>query len=388
MGLPLVLIVFATASAAVVAYGTHPDLAQYTRGLAVIMVSRRLMWPMIAISLLLCVALLGLVISGKRRAWWLIGLAPVLALFVHRFAPGNSGPGAVVDGPVFVDASDPRCPAEGEYVVGLTFANNAYAFPYKSLFATPVVAVTDYDQRLLLIWSAYANRALAVTVSREIKARDLEVVSSPANSLLVYDRRLGRFILGMTGQYAGGGDVAGFGPRVSTEKVPWSVWKSRHADTKVMLPARTVFSAPSLPILPQYRLRVPPVPDPLTAVVLLGTERPAAVAQDARIDRPINATVGSTRVLVFRDRAGVIRAFDRHVRDDLFLTFSPTIHRRTPGAEAWVDSDTQSVWTTSGRAIEGPLKGERLREISVEDRLYWGVMKFWYPDLQLIEPSR
>jgi hypothetical protein len=38
-----------------------------------------------------------------------------------------------------------------------------------------------------------------------------------------------------------------------------------------------------------------------------------------------------------------------------------------------------------GRAIDGVLKGERLRRIDLDDRLYWGVMKFWYPELELIE---
>src|SRR4051812_47949317 len=150
MALPLLLILFATSAAAVVAYGVHPDLAQYSSGLETIMIARRLMWPLISVALILCIALIGLVIAGKRRAWWLIGLAPVLALFVHRFGPGSPGPTAVVENPPFVEANDADAPEAGDYVVGLIFADRAYAFPYRALFARPVVSLIDYDKRMLL----------------------------------------------------------------------------------------------------------------------------------------------------------------------------------------------------------------------------------------------
>src|SRR5207302_5317508 len=83
--LPLLLSFFATLAAAVMAYGTHPGWAQQGWGLSLIMLTRQLQWPLISVSLILCLILLGLVISGKRRAWWLIALAPVMTLFAHRF---------------------------------------------------------------------------------------------------------------------------------------------------------------------------------------------------------------------------------------------------------------------------------------------------------------
>jgi hypothetical protein len=381
---PLVLILVATASAAAVAYGVHPNLARYGNGLTVIMVSRRLMWPMIALSLLCCISLLGLVISGRRRAWWLLGLAPVLALFVIRFAPGTPGPSAVLEAPILVDANSPAAPEAGDYIVGIMFGDHPYAFPYRELFVTPVVCITDYDQRILLMWSAYANRALAIQVGRDMKARDLELVSSPANSLLLYDRRLGQFLSGVTGQQINGRDVAGFGKALPTEKMPWSAWRAAHPDTKVMSQHGHT-DAPNRPILPQYHLRIPPSPDPMMVVTVLATTQPAAIPEDAPLRAPLNVTVGGTRVLVVRDQAGRLRAFDRHVKEDLFLTFEPKQVRKHPEA-VMLDNDTQSAWTIDGRAVDGPLKGQRLRAIDLDQRLYWGVMKYWYPKLQLVEP--
>ncbi|MBC8107464.1 MAG: DUF3179 domain-containing protein, partial [Anaerolineae bacterium] len=161
MGLPILLILFATSAAAVVAYGVHPDLAQYSSGLMTIMIARRLMWPLISVSLILCIALIGLVITGKRRAWWLIGLAPVLALFVHRFQTDRVQSFAVIDNPSFADAADATFIADSDWVVGLTVGDTSFAYPYAALFRSPVVFQSEHERRIVLIWSPYANRVLA-----------------------------------------------------------------------------------------------------------------------------------------------------------------------------------------------------------------------------------
>src|SRR5215207_4031645 len=126
--IPLALILLAMGSAAVMAYGTHPDWAQYEHGLSLIMLTRRLQWPLVALSLLLCIALIALVIAGKRRAWWLIGLAPVLALFAHRFTAGPAAPFTVYDEPAFVAASEAGFLADDDFVVGLQFGDAAFAY--------------------------------------------------------------------------------------------------------------------------------------------------------------------------------------------------------------------------------------------------------------------
>src|SRR5271155_4920657 len=44
------------------------------------------------IKIVACLALIVLVVAGKKRAWWLVGLAPIVALLAHRFAldPNNA----------------------------------------------------------------------------------------------------------------------------------------------------------------------------------------------------------------------------------------------------------------------------------------------------------
>ena len=56
---------------------------------------------------------------------------------------------------------------------------------------------------------------------------------------------------------------------------------------------------------------------------------------------------------------------------------------------ALIDADTNTGWSASGVAIDGDkkMRGHRLRPIDVQEDLYWGVMKYWYPDLQLLHPN-
>src|SRR5688572_23230783 len=88
------------------AYGTHAGWAQYSWGFDFILFTRRVQWPMAVLSLGLCLGVLGLIVSGRRRAWWLIGLAPVFALFAHRFISHPSNQFHVIEGPVFVTAPE------------------------------------------------------------------------------------------------------------------------------------------------------------------------------------------------------------------------------------------------------------------------------------------
>ena len=259
MAIPLTLLALATLAAAVVAYGTHPGWGGFEHGLQLIEWSRRLQWPLVALSILCCLALIAMVILARRRAWWLIGLGPVLALFVHHFAafaPDRAGALAVLENPALADVKDVAdhndvggvgadghsarggaAPADEDWVVGVEFGDTSYAYPYAALFRAPVVLQSEHDNRLILLWSAYANRALAFRVSGAIRGRDLEVVSEPANALLVYDTRHGQFINGLKGLTTTGRIPAGFGAPLLTTKATWKQWRGDHPDGKFL--ART-----------------------------------------------------------------------------------------------------------------------------------------------------
>src|SRR5688500_16718531 len=240
--------------AGVVAYGTHPYWAQYRYGLDFILLSRKVQWPFTVMSLVAALALVATVISGRRRVFWLIGLGPILALFGHRFATDPNATMRAVENPAFVAADGAgEFLADGDYVVGLTFEGKHYAYPYAALYATPVVIHADHDKRVLVMWSAPANRAVAVTINREVRARDLDVVSTPANALLVYDTVRGVFINGLTGKTMKGEKPAGFGTPLPTVKTEWRRWRAARPDTEVMTPVGPLAAkGPKQPLSPSF----------------------------------------------------------------------------------------------------------------------------------------
>ena len=390
---PLFLIASAVLSAGVVAYGTNALWAQYPHGIGLILLARRLEWPLVTLSLLLCVILLALVASGKRRAWWLIGLGPVLALFAHRFLMDPAGGLTVIDSPSFVSASSASFMSDDDYIVGLRFGDSTYAYPYSQLYDRPVVFQSDHDKRLMLIWSAFANRAVAQTVTHEIKPREIEIVSSPANALLLYNRSYGQFINGLKGRLMDGQKPTGFGTPIVVSTMTWKDWVGINPETKVMQPIgkpRTA-SPPRSPILPSNPMPPAILDFPAnTNIVLVGTTQPAALRSDQVGPDPQNVTVDGESAFVFREGPDKpVRAFSSHLKkQDLFPRFSLDRGHKYKGA-MFIDSDTGSGWSAAGVWVEGEkdiraeMRGTRLTPIPVQDGLYWGVMKFWYPDLRL-----
>jgi hypothetical protein len=394
MILPLIFIILGTVASAFMSYGTHPVWAHSTHGLALILWTRRLQWPLIAFTLVMCVALLVLIVSGKRRAWWLIGLAPILALFAHKF---HTAPGFalnVTDTPAFVSADAAPFLADETYVVGVMFNDQPYAFSYPVLFNTPCVIVQDREKKMVLFWSADANRAVAARVDLDLRARDLEVVSTPANSILVYNSRLGEFIVGVTGKTPDGQSPDGFHESLQVVKTTWAQWRDAFPKTHVMAPppgnVGHGIAAPAGPILPRF-----PMPDvfngldPETRIAVVQTTPPAAIEADALTGAPANLTIGKEPVLLVRDGPGQsIRAFDRRIDGDFYVRLKPHHDAKKPSL-IYFDPGSNSYWSHNLIALEGgpELKGKRLSRIAIDEGLYWGVMKYWYRDLQLYKPN-
>lgn len=384
MAVPVIILTLATLSAGVMAYGTHADWAQFEHGLSLVMLARRLQWPLVALSLILCIALIALVISGMRRAWWLVGLAPVLTLFVHRFSAGPGAGFAVYEDATFVAAADARFVGNDDHVVGLQFQDDWYAYPYATLYRHPVVAHADHDKRMMLMWSPMANRAMAVGIARDLRARDLDIVSMPAGALLLYNTRIGQFINGLTARTTDGQNPFGFRNAIPTTKTTWAAWRAAHPETVVLAaPGGGSGGGPPVPLAPP--LTIPPVHPTVpagTPIAIVATTQPAAVLPEDLNANPINLTAGDASVFVFRDPAGVSRAFDRHVESDLTPRFRTARGEGRKGA-AFIDNYTDTAWSIAGVALDGELKGRRLTPVPIEEGLTWGVMKHWYPALEL-----
>lgn len=386
MILPVLILLLAAVGAGVVAYGVDPNWAQYPHGFQFILFSRRFEWPMIALTLLLCIALIGLIVAGKRRAWWLVGLAPILTLLGHRFATNPNNAFLVNADPVFVSADQASFVGPDDSVVGIMDGSDPVAFPFASLYSRPLVVRGLRNQPMTLMWSPFADSATAYRIDRSIQTNELEIVSMPANALLVYNSRIGQFINGVTGLTPDGHAPEGFGSRIQSTKTNWDRWLKAHPNTTVLAPPDAGTESPRRAVLPYYPM--PPSAESVESeatVALIVAPSPMAVLDADLPAGPVNFS--NPAIVIVRDPAtGAPIAFDRHVDEDLIPIFSARQFRKFPQA-MMTDSDSGSAWTADGRAIDGPMKGKKLKRLEIEDGVYWSVAKYWFKNPPLLQPE-
>jgi len=128
--------------------------------------------------------------------------------------------------------------------------------------------------------------------------------------------------------------------------------------------------------------------DPQTRVAIVATTQPIAIPTESISTKPLNIMAsGKLPLLILRDAAsGELRAFDRRIDEDLMPRFELNHDPRRKLA-ALIDSDTNTGWNLAGVAVDGDKahRGKKLRPVEIQEGLYWGVMKYWYPELKLVE---
>lgn len=216
----------------------------------------------------------------------------------------------------------------------------------------------------------------------------------PANALLVYDRAYGQFINGVTGRLMNGEKPTGFDQPLIVSTGPWKQWRDLNPGGRVMQPPpRTERDAlaPPTPIQPAYPMPPAILDYPAKSrIVLVGTSQPTALKAEQISDEPLRVTVDGGPAFVFRENPDApVRAFSCFLRKQgLFPTFRLDHDHKIKGS-VFIDSDTGSSWSAAGQYVGGlkeyrkELQGTRLTPLPVQDNLYWGVMKYWYPELQL-----
>ncbi len=362
--IPVLLILGATLSAAAVAFGCVPAIADHTGGVAFIRVMYRLQWLFVGTTVVCALALVGMVITNHRRGIWLVGLLPVVGLFGWRFGISPARPGYVDDAPAFVQTVNPDWLDGGAAVLGIVSGEQAYAIPLAAMEQAPVLVHTERDHRVIVMWSAQAGIATACRTDRTLRGRDLRIVASPAGVLLLFNERVGEFFDALTLAQRGGTPLSGFQTRLPVDVATWDAWRALHIDTQLLDPRRAMPTAPL------------PEPRETEAVVFIASNPPIVVPREELSVEPMNVTNGTTSALLFRDSAGRLHAFERKVDGDLFLRFEPSLDKHRKNV-AFIDTDTQSGWTTSGTCIDGTLAGRRLPRLVVLDAVPATAARYW-----------
>lgn len=398
--IPMLLLILAVLSAAAAVFGSLPGWTQFQKGLDLIVFSTRFHWLLIGLSLVACLSIVGLVVIGKRRVWWLFGLAPVMALFIYGVANNPMRAFSVLDADesMFEKADVTKVSGE-EWVLGIELDGQAFAYPYSRVYSVPVIVQCLQEKRFVLIWSPFANHAVARRMTLDLHARDLELASMPANVTLVHEKKYGQFISGANGLKLDGAKPNSLGADIPVRKTTFEQWKLDHPRTLVLkMPANDPGGVPTRPIKPFYP--VPQTGDKLsqdeltTSVCVAPTTRPFAVLTDDISSRPSNLNSPEGALVMFKEeKSGKFRAFSRKT-DEQVLRFILNKNELRKNVYM-VDVETGSGWNIKGEAIDGPLaeKNQRLASMPLYEGCYWGVMQFWMSkkmgvsDLVLLAPD-
>jgi hypothetical protein len=400
----------------------------YSWGLALICGVRQFQWPLLAVSLLASVGVMGLVLGQRHSARWMLGLVPVLLLWwvglsfrplgymrVAELAAENSPMVTAAE------ATVAKLVGDEDSVVGVVIGGQAIAYPYDQLFLYPVVVQNVRQARAIILWTPDANRVTAAAIDRNVRASELEIVSMPANALLLYNSRNGQFINGLTGQTTGmrqsdrGKTPNGFERPLRVVKTTFGQWKRAYPQSLVTnLPDVNVPAVPrpARAILPRFPMPTagemaaattrPAAEEPAKLdpshwqmpVVVIETSPPVAMLPSDVSDIPLNVNTGPTPLVVVRDPSTrALRAFERQVGQRFA---APANLARTGGevvtppasATVMVDVATGVGYAINGRPVgvaEGVGEGRivPLVGVPIDENLPWDVLHHHIPTLRL-----
>ena len=275
-----------------------------------------------------------------------------------------------------------------DLVIGVEIGGHARAYPVKILNYHEIVNDNLGGNDICVTYCPLTGSG--ISFRRLIDDQYLEFGVSGMlfrNNLIPYDRSTESLYSQMFSRGIRGENYNENLPLIATTRCTWGYWKTHHPQTTAISLntgySRDYNSNPygdypvSLRIL--FPVRFPNSrfhPKHLTLGIRSGDQAMAIPAMSLFGDKIANITFNETPVVAVYDVAGkMMTAFSSVVNGDT-LTFT-----ETPGGGAFVwmiDAQTNSVWTSRGIAVDGPLSGQRLTQLSAYSA-YWFAWLDFYP---------
>ena len=242
---------------------------------------------------------------------------------------------------------------------------------------------------------------LVFQATPDFRGRDVEVVSTPANGLLLYNSKHGEFVCGMTGLTPDRKKPQGLGAPIATQKTTWGKWRPANPQGLVMKSARVAPAGVRLPTAaippthPAFGLTLASTQPATTQRVrrrltIIGTGKPIAVDVESLSQRPSAVMVDDQPAVLLRaDASGpTLRAFSRKLLD-MTLRLEPKKDAKLADVRMR-DLETDCLWSSAGVAVGGnpAFRGRRLSAIPVDQDVDYEVLKWWVPEIEIYsEPA-
>jgi hypothetical protein len=306
-------------------------------------------------------------------------------------------PYVAVHQPEFVTAKDAVFLQDDDILLGVASGNVAKAYPAADLAQHGAVSDRVPDGAISVTWCGVCNTGLVFR--SEVKGRTLH---------FQYDRMVGANEVqkdaetGSSWQQATGEAIDG--PLKSTRltlfptvRTTWSEWRRRHPHTLVLKPMPGYAERmPALSTRIKNATRIGPAGAPNGALkadgrlparetvagLEIGRDTIAFPFTALRASRVINERVGGVPVLVVHQPSSdTTTAFDARARGKA-LRFEAA----TPDGGALTDLETGSTWNAYGLAVEGPLRGTRLKQLVLIPQ-FWFAWSQFRPQTRVFAPN-
>ena len=300
------------------------------------------------------------------------------------YKPRYEGPG----GGAWLDPDD--------LVIGIAGEDGAFAYPLKILNFHEIV--NDRIGGIPVLISYCPLCASGIVYDRRLEGQVLEFGNTSAlyeNDMVMYDHQTGSYWF----QVGGEGIVGELtGKRLTllpSATVPWKTWLANYPETRVL--SREQGFGRNYPYGRDSFRNYPAVVDRLRFSFPFSREkldkrlRPAAIVLAVRVagqekayplnraGAAMNDTLKGEPVVVFSAQGSKVGAAFSARLGGRTLTFS------TSKGGGFRDQQTGSRWTLTGRAVEGPLAGQRLKALPTR-RAFWFSLAIALPDVELFQP--
>lgn len=277
----------------------------------------------------------------------------------------------------------------------------AYAYPIRMLNAHEIVNDVIAGVPVLITYCPLC--ASGVVYDRRVDGRELIFGNTSAlfeNDLIMYDHQTGSYWFQVGGEAIVGTLTGKRLDVLPSVTLPWKQWLDLHPDTQV-LSLNQAFEH----IYPYGRDYFPDVqrranegrfffpisdseiddsfrPGTVMLTVLADKSDPEkAYPLDLLGDAVLNDVIAGEDVVIFSRASGPAGiALSRRLADGTVLTFE------LPGGSPIArDRETGTSWDFSGRAVAGPLVGEKLTPLPTR-RAFWFAVSLGFPNIEVYKP--
>jgi hypothetical protein len=312
---------------------------------------------------------------------------------VVTLLPKDTVPAILDPAPSLVPADMAHGVRDSDQVLGVVIGEESRAYPIAFLSWHEIVNDTVSGVPIVATWSPLCFSGIVYARKHQGQPFTFGVSGKLwANGLLMYDHQTDSLWSQLTGRAVAGPEQGTALRMLAATQTSWEAWKRLHRRTLVLDPGKSPYrrdynadpyegyyaSGDTGVIAPQrVDHRLPP-----KAVIVglrLDNEVKAYPWIYLRKQPVINDTIARTAVVVaFDERSATGVVFNRRVGGHE-LTFMPAV-RDVGGPSAMRDAQTGSLWSRlDGRAIEGPLRGERLAQVP-STYAFWFAWKEYYPE--------